>query len=256
VDGGSPPRQGLLIVNADDLGLNEKATTAIIECFRRGRISSATAMVWMEDSRRAGELAGAAALPVGLHLNLTLPFSDPNAPMAVRERQRRIAAYFGAGGWRRFVYDPRLVRAVDAAVRDQLEEFRTRHGRSPTHVDGHHHVHTSPMVLASPSLRAVGVVRPTFTFLRGQKGALNRLARGALNRLVTRRYRSSRYFFSIRSVHPALGGSGLERPLELARRESVELMVHPEWDDEYDLLARDRWRDEIAGLRLGSYRDL
>src|ERR1700710_640786 len=48
---------GLLIVNADDWGGERRSTEAIQEAFDAGRVTSTTAMVYMEDSGRAAEIA-------------------------------------------------------------------------------------------------------------------------------------------------------------------------------------------------------
>ena len=61
----------MLIINADDYGRNAAATDNTLRVFRRGAIISASAMVFMDDSERASQLALEAGLEVGLHLNLS-----------------------------------------------------------------------------------------------------------------------------------------------------------------------------------------
>ena len=68
----------MLIVNADDWGGWKSATDAALACYKAGRINSVSAMVFMEDSERAAELAQADGLDVGLHLNFTTPFETRN----------------------------------------------------------------------------------------------------------------------------------------------------------------------------------
>ncbi|HET6489004.1 MAG TPA: ChbG/HpnK family deacetylase, partial [Syntrophales bacterium] len=65
----------MLIVNADDWGRNRVATDRSLELHRNGRITAVSAMVFMEDSERAAELARMNGLDVGLHLNFTTPFN-------------------------------------------------------------------------------------------------------------------------------------------------------------------------------------
>ena len=76
---------GLLIVNADDWGYDRATTDAIERAFEAGRITSATGMVHMADSARAAELANRLGRAIGLHINLTQPFSDPDTPERVRQ---------------------------------------------------------------------------------------------------------------------------------------------------------------------------
>src|ERR1700742_3119003 len=71
----SPSSHPLLIVNADDLGWNRGATDLTIASFGAGQVTSATALVHMEDSERAATLAREHDLPTGLHLNLSDPFT-------------------------------------------------------------------------------------------------------------------------------------------------------------------------------------
>ena len=54
---------GLVIINADVLGLDVATTDAILDCFRADRITSASAMVWMSDSQRAASLAEECEIP-------------------------------------------------------------------------------------------------------------------------------------------------------------------------------------------------
>src|ERR1700758_5164513 len=49
------PCSGILIINADDWGRDHETTQRILECTLRGTVSSASAMVFMEDSERAAE---------------------------------------------------------------------------------------------------------------------------------------------------------------------------------------------------------
>lgn len=67
----------MLIITADDLGLDEQVTDRILSSFNMHRISSASAMVFMKDTIRAAERAAELNLEVGLHLNFTLPFQPP-----------------------------------------------------------------------------------------------------------------------------------------------------------------------------------
>ena len=65
----------MLIINADDWGRSLAETDAALECYKAGRITSASAMVFMGDSERAAELAKENKLDVGLHLNFTDRFT-------------------------------------------------------------------------------------------------------------------------------------------------------------------------------------
>src|SRR5271166_6485686 len=89
----------MLIVNADDYGAGTSATNAICEAFDAGAITSTSGMVWMNDSARAASCAAERGLPVGLHLNLTLPFAASDVPRDVRERQQQLTEVFTSDSW-------------------------------------------------------------------------------------------------------------------------------------------------------------
>jgi predicted glycoside hydrolase/deacetylase ChbG (UPF0249 family) len=247
---------GLLIVNADDWGYDAPTTDAIARCFGAGRVTSASAMVFMEDSERAAELARREGLPTGLHLNLVEPYSGATVDAAMRERQQRLAAHFTRHRLARWTWNPRLAGLVRAVARDQLDEYRRLYGTEPSHADGHQHMHLAPTVLGSGALVEFDRVRPHFTFRASEKSVPNRLVRRATNAYLARRHATTRGFFSIRTIHPALGGRGLGEVLAESRLSPVEVMTHPGWPDELAVLLSDGWQDAIQRERLGSYLDL
>jgi predicted glycoside hydrolase/deacetylase ChbG (UPF0249 family) len=151
-------RTPLLIVNADDLGPRPEITDAIPACWSAGALSSATAMVHMQDSARAARLARQRELPTGLHLNLTTPFTASGVPPAVAARQEALCRHF-AKRRRRWLPAPRRRELIAAAIADQLAEYRRLFRRPPTHVDGHEHIQACPAVFASRAL-TVNALRP------------------------------------------------------------------------------------------------
>jgi predicted glycoside hydrolase/deacetylase ChbG (UPF0249 family) len=247
---------GLLIINADDWGYDAATTEAIGDCFRAGSVTSVSAMVYMSDSMRAANLPASRRQPIGLHLNLTEAFTDPACPEPVRARQQRLVRYFAGPRWRRWGFSPRLFTRIEECIADQLDGFRDLYGREPTHIDGHEHVHQALTVMFARSLPAGASMRPSFTFLRGEKSIFNRLARGFVNRLMRVRFCSPRYVFDLREIHPELGGAGLERKLDLSSTDAVEVMTHPARPDERAILLDDGWVSLLRGRRLGGYDDL
>jgi predicted glycoside hydrolase/deacetylase ChbG (UPF0249 family) len=245
----------VLIVNADDWGLRPEVTDAILECRRAGAITSASAMVHMEDSRRAFELAAREGLPLGLHLNLTTPFTAADVPPDRRGRQECAVAYFAGPGCRRLLFDPRARGSIDSCIADQLEAFAESAGRLACHADGHQHIQVCPTVLLAPSLGRLAGLRRAQSFLDGRRSAVKRAYRGAVNLALRRRFRSVR-FVSLRDLHPDLGGTGLDRLADLARRDDIEVMVHPAWQEERQVLLSPGWLRLLASLPTGSHEDL
>jgi predicted glycoside hydrolase/deacetylase ChbG (UPF0249 family) len=209
----------------------------------------------MSDSARAAELAAGGGEPAGLHVNLTEAFTDPACPETVRKRQERIVSYFAGPKWRWWGFSPTLFTKIEDCIADQLEAFRGLYGHEPTHIDGHQHVHQSLGVMFARSLPAATKMRPSFTFMPGEKSFPNRLARRLVNRIMRSRFRCPRYFFSIRDIHPQLGGAGLEHRLDLADDETVEVMTHPGLADERAVLLEDAWTALLRGRPVGAYTD-
>jgi len=240
----------MLIVNADDFGGHSLATDRILACFDRGAVTSATAMVHMVDSERAAELARERDLPIGLHLNLTEPFNGADVPAAARERQRRVVDLLGDVRANRFALRTDMLREVAAAVDDQLTRFRLTFDREPTHIDGHQHVHLSPTVLLSlpRGLR----VRPG----RECEGRLGRPLRRLRTAVLDWRHGTVRRMYALESLHPQLGGHGLDEAFRLSKVMTVEIGVHPHRRGDWRVLCTEDWTRRLASVSSGSYAGL
>lgn len=237
-----------MIVNADDWGYDRDCTDRALESFLAGGVTSASALVLMSDSERAAELARANSLAaIGLHLNLTEPYRAAVAGPA-RERQARVVGFFARRPLNRWLYNPLLRRDVRDVVCDQLEAFRALYGREPDHVDGHQHVHVSPNVLLAGAIPAGMPLRRSFTFFAHQKPLPNRAIRALINAYLARRHPTTDYFFEA-DAHELLARIG-------DARASVELMTHPVRESEYALLRSERWRQQLARWRPGTFSDL
>jgi hypothetical protein len=258
-----PAGSGLLIVNADDWGYSEATTDAILATFKAGRITSTTGMVHMADSDRAAALAAEHGLPVGLHLNLTEPFSDPATPPDVRARQLRMIERLGktsgvapevpgTSNLMRWLYDPRLQREVDRAIGDQVRRFAEIYATPPTHIDGHTHVDLCPNVFLSGSIPRGAKLRNTLDRFPVERSA-GGLLRDLRQAVRSRRFASTRYLLHI--THLRLDPADVDPRLALARQVPVEVMAHPGFEAERELLMSDEWAAAIDSLRLGSFAD-
>ncbi len=255
--------RGLLVVNADDWGGFREGTDAIESCFAIGAISSTTAMVHMADSQRAAELARARERPTGLHLNLTEPYDAADVPAPVRERQLRLCAHFRALSRRRWTLspDPRIHRLIADGIRDQLEEFRDRYGREPTHVDSHHHVHVCPDVFLSRALARETKVRQALSFApdaerSGARGLLKGFARSAKQRQLARRFLTTERFWCAGELSHGDGAVPIAQAAAYAATHTVEIMVHPSFALDIAVLRSGPWLRALHEAPLGSYAAL
>jgi predicted glycoside hydrolase/deacetylase ChbG (UPF0249 family) len=248
--------RGLLIVNADDWGFDEATTRAIADCHQAGGLTSTTAMMFMAGSEEAHSVAaGHPGLGIGLHLNLFEEYSGDSLPVSVRDRQRRLLDRFQNLRLRRWIYDPRIRRQVDGVVTDQLDRFLELYGRAPTHVDGHHHGHLAANVLLSPSLPRGTAIRNALSDAH-RPSPLAYALREIRRRVVLSRFRTTDYFFSIETVWPGLTGTPPPEKLEMSRRASVEVMVHPAFPEEHEPLQSPGWVEALRHLPTGTFANL
>lgn len=238
-----------MIINADDWGYDETSTDRTLEGFLAGRITSTSAVVYMDGSARAAALARANSLTaVGLHLNLTEPYQAP-VPVVVRERHDRVVRFFASRSAARWMYNPLVRRAVRAVIQDQIAAFYALYESPPDHLDSHHHMHICPNVLLDGGMPRSWPARRSFTFLPGEKSTANRAVRALINAYIAGRHPTTDYFLEIGDFE------GLSQARDLAAA-SIELMAHPARSSDYELLMSDRWREQLAGWRLGSFSDL
>ncbi len=222
-----------LIVNADDWGRDTETTDRISECVTIGTVSSTSAMVFMADSDRAGELARKHGVDCGLHLNFTMPFSVSGRPSRVAAHQERITQYLRKNRLAQVVYHPGLASSFEYVVAAQLEEYERIFGCAPSRIDGHHHMHLCANVLLGKLLPAGTTVRRNFSFRPGQKSGINRQYRRVIDRMLAKRHRLTDYFFSLPPLDPP---SRIDEILSMARRSIVELETHPVNPEEYKFL--------------------
>jgi predicted glycoside hydrolase/deacetylase ChbG (UPF0249 family) len=243
----------MIIVNADDWGRSRLETDLTFACYTSGRITSVTAMVFMEDSERAANLANVGGINPGLHLNLYECFKATRVPMKLVERHERIVKYLKQGKYSQVLYNPLLRNHFKYVYRAQVEEFVRLYGKEPTHVDGHHHMHLCANMLLDLIIPRGSKVRRSFSFSPGEKSALNRAYRSMVCRWLRHRYIISDYLFSLGHC---LSPQQMSRVIELARHATVELMVHPFVAAEYRYLTSDQYLEWFRATPKGTYADL
>jgi chitin disaccharide deacetylase len=127
-----------LVVCADDFGVAEPVSDAILELIEAQRISATSVLVFGEDiARSAAALARArgSTCALGLHFTLTTACSGP--------RQMPLAALVALCG--AHLIDRQW---VGTEVQRQLDRFERLFGVAPDFLDGHQHVHQLPLIRA------------------------------------------------------------------------------------------------------------
>jgi hypothetical protein len=190
-------------------------------------------MVFMQDSERAAAMARDSGVDAGLHLNFTTPFSTPNCPRKLVERQRELATCLRRRPLARVVFHVSLARSFEYVVAAQLDEFCRIYGAAPTRLDGHHHMHLCANVLLGGLLPAGTIVRRNFSFQPGEKSLCNRLYRKAVDRMLARRHGLVDFFFCLPPVNPP---GRIQKIISLARQSVIEVETHPVNPEEYQFL--------------------
>jgi len=240
----------MLIINADDYGRSIAETDAALRCYNAGRITSVSAMVFMADSERAAGLVKENQLDVGLHLNFTEEFTGSNCPGRLAEYQGRLITFLKGNKYAQLLYNPLLRQAFSYSYHVQAEEFLGLFGKSPSHTDGHHHMHLCANLLLSNLIPAGMKVRRNFSFWPGEKSWLNRAYRKAVDRALARKYQLTDYFFDLTQ---SIQGGKMDWVMTLAQSGVVELMTHPILQLESEYLMSDQFQAMLKRLDVSSY---
>ena len=240
----------MLIINADDFGRSLAETDAALTCYKAGRITSVTAMVFMADSERAAQLVKDTELDVGLHLNFSERFTERNTSARLSEYQNSLVNYLRRNKYSQLFYNPFVRKAFSYSYQAQAEEFERLFAKSPSHIDGHHHMHLCANILFSHLIPSGMKVRRSFSFWPGEKSWFNRMYRGLVDRLLTRRYQLSDYFFDLTQ---SIQGKKMDRVQALAKLGIVELMTHPVLRTESEYLMSDDFSELLQCLEVGTY---
>jgi chitin disaccharide deacetylase len=239
---------GLLIVNADDWGRDAETTNRILDCVLHGSVSSASAMVFMEDSERAAALACAKGVDVGLHLNFTTPFRT-GCTARLANHQSRLGHFLSRNRLSQMYFHPGLASSFRYVVAAQLEEFRRLYDSEPARIDGHHHMHLCANVVFAGLLPAGTITRRNFSFQSGEKSAVNRLYRRFIDNILAKRHPLTDFFYSLPPLEPS---ERLTRILILAKHFVVEVETHPVNPEEYSFLMADKIFNQIGDVPIAS----
>ncbi|HDR2843532.1 TPA: chitin disaccharide deacetylase [Enterobacter sichuanensis] len=248
--------ENLLIVNADDFGLSKGQNYGIVEAFRRGVVTSTTALVNGEAIEHAAQLSCEVPdLGVGMHFVLTLGMPLSAMPGLTRDGQ------LGKWIWEMAEQDALPLEEIARELDCQFNRFVDLFGREPTHIDSHHHVHMIP---------AIFPLVAEFAQRKGVAMRVDRDVRGLPAYAVATTEGFSSAFYGD-AIDEALFLKVLDDSAARGER-SLEVMAHPAFVDntvrksaycwprlaELDVLTSASLKYAIAerGYRLGTFRDL
>jgi hypothetical protein len=158
---------GVLVVNADDLGVTKGATLGIVRAHREGIVTSASLAATTAFYEHAIETCVRMCPDLGIGLHFTLTSGKPisparDVPKLVDHRGffrwRFVPLLAAASGRRR----SQLLDQIEVELEAQLQRLH-RDGIRPDHIDGERHVHLIPgifdLVVAAARRHQVPFIR-------------------------------------------------------------------------------------------------
>lgn len=136
------------VINADDFGYSDSVNEAIITAYHQGILTSTSLMVTADKADSAVKLAKEnPSLGVGLHLVLCCGKSvlHPDQIPHLVDKQGYFDNSAGRAGLK-YQFIPQAKQELKEEIKAQLDLFQAT-GLSLSHVDGHLHLHTHPLVL-------------------------------------------------------------------------------------------------------------
>ena len=219
-----------LIVNADDFGLTTGVSRGILEAHHRGIVTSTTLLANRPIPEDLLAELKASPLGVGLHLNLThgAPISPADEVPSLVDGEGKLIRDAGKVAV--------AARPEEAALelRAQAAMFVRLMGRTPTHLDSHHHVGRHSPILECLLDLAEELGIP----MRSQDAEVRRAAR-------SRELKTPDHFF---------GDSGAE-PYWSSKRVLAQLLALPDGVSEF-MTHPGRFDAELAYSRYGRQREV
>lgn len=218
----------MVMINADDFGMNESCSTAIAEAFEKELVTDTTIMAngeFFESAVKLAEERGFAD-KIGIHLNITegKPLTDDikNLPDFVTDGQFNKQYDWGKE------LSPSEYAAVYRELSAQVEKVINA-GIKITHADSHHYIHNAPFIapIAERVCREHGITKLRLMRNWGDMPESDRLkADSYRDALRSRGFVTTDYF------------GRLSEAENTALPESIELLVHPDFDKDGNLIDR------------------
>lgn len=254
--------QNKIIVNADDFGLCESCSKAIIEAFKQNLISSATAMANGEYIKEAYKLAEENGFidRIGIHIVLT-----EGKPLTEKIKND---PFFCENGVFHNKID-RLKRPTQIQLDEireelsaQIEKLRSL-GFSISHADSHHHIHTDIFFIKTIEqvLKHYGINKIRLHRNIGKMPFYKKMLKDFYNRKLAKNgFRTTEKMGSFRDL--------MNSP-KIVADNFCEIMVHPDLNISGEIVDRIDWenrfaigedltklKDYIKKFELVSYRDI
>ena len=219
-----------VIINSDDYGLNASINDAIISAFKSNLISSTTSLVNYPEGLIDGHLKlvenNIKLSSVGIHLNLT---TGKPLTKSISKNSR----FCENGFFHSRVRDTPLLFLdkksridVKIEIEAQIQRFIEVMGCKPSHIDGHHHIHTEfaifKIVMGLAKKYEISCMRKTRNLGIDRIGRVKKIYKWLLNFLIERNFRTTNFFGSLTDLDGQI----------LDPTKTYEIMVHSVYLDD------------------------
>ncbi len=218
----------MIIINADDFGMNERCSKAIVEAFSRGLVTDTTMMANGGYFEQAVRLANKNGLfnKIGIHLNITegIPLTEDIKELPDFVTDGKFNKQYD---WNREL-SPDEKEAVYNELTAQVLRLQ-KAGIHITHADSHHYIHNAPFIapIAEKVCSEHGIAKIRIMRNWGNMTEAERQkAENYKKRLCSKGYITTEYF------------GRLSEAKNTALPESIELLVHPDFDKDGNLVDR------------------
>ncbi len=221
-----------IIINADDFGFSPEISQGILHAHTQGGVHATTALVNFPGIEKSFELLSNNTLDLGWHFNLS-----EGLPVCSSERVSSLVQNNG-----HFYPLPKLIercilgKIQSAEVELELEaqwKIFEKYKKTPSHVDGHQHVHLLP-VITKPFLEFIRQKKIPFVRLPLESGGSRFFARSFLKLLFFRQKKhwkntSARIlpFYGLSLGKNSDKLAAWEKLLQRIEEPIAEIMMHP-----------------------------
>ena len=253
-----------LIVTADDFGYSKYTNKAIIECFRKGIVTSTSLIVntkYFSESIKL--LKQNKNLDIGIHVNLT-EFKPLTKSKILIDKNGN---FVDKNKW----FDGYYEHANKSEIEEELEAQILKvisSGLKITHINGHNHIHIFPNIIDAITKLAkkykIKYVRipQEISYTKyleeiGRKSMIAKFSKIAKTKMLKSKIKTTDAFYGILNMHD-MDSNKLSRILKSIENDTNELMVHPAYvDKKGDTFHQSRQREnEIKLLTNSSIKNL
>ncbi|MBQ7995511.1 MAG: ChbG/HpnK family deacetylase [Bacilli bacterium] len=229
----------MLWVNADDFGFSKTITLAILDCFKKGIITTTTACVNGPDFLESAKMIKGTLFEkkVGLHINIT-----EGEPLTEKIKDVKWLCKDGKFiGFpkRNHIFSKKDKNAIYEEIKEQFKAFKST-GLEINHVDSHNHIHNAPGIfnLILKIMKEEGVEKIRIFRNTGSIPFYKKIYKVMMNKRIEKNSYSS------------FMGSFEDLKLDWKKeKDSIyELMIHPDYDSAGELIDRE---NEDYSLPIG-----